>query len=298
MIAANPMSKSAPGSAIIANASTAAGTARRNRTLMDEVRRAARTPKATLAFIFLPLLIVAGTGLGWPAVLPHVAAAVAGACLVDLLIVAIGRGVWAWPTSAALSGLIVAFVLGLQEPVITTFFVGAIASLSKQLLRTRRGHLFNPAALALVVSVPLFGTGQSWWGALPDLPWPLFVLLVAGGAVLVDRLNKFPAVLSFLATYFGMLSYTALLDPTRVAELFRAPFLQAAIFLACFMLTDPPTSPGRQLDQVWVGALMAVVAVVAQVLGAGQSYLLVGLLAGDLALAVWRWTSRGLKPTA
>jgi polyisoprenoid-binding protein YceI/Na+-translocating ferredoxin:NAD+ oxidoreductase RnfD subunit len=243
--------------------------------------RLLRTPKGALAVIFVPLLALAGTAVGWQATLPHVAAAMIGACLVDLLIARIEADAWRWPSSALLSGLIVAFVLGPETPRAVTLAVGALATASKHVFRTRRGHVFNPAALALLVSVPLFGTSQSWWGALPDLPWPWLLLLLAGGAFIVDRLNKFPLVLSFLAAYFGLFTVAALANPARVAEMFRAPFVQAALFLALFMLTDPPTSPGRYADQLSNGALVATASCLAQLLGAGQSYLLIGLLVGN-----------------
>jgi hypothetical protein len=69
---------------------------------------------------------------------PHVAAAVLGACGVELSAAKALRRKLIWPSSALLSGMIVAFVLG---------------------------------------------TGQSWWGAGADVPWPFLVLLIAGGAV-------------------------------------------------------------------------------------------------------------------
>ena len=70
------------------------------------------------------------------------------------------------------------------------------------------------------------------------------------------------------------------------------PFVNAALFLAFFMLTDPPTSPGKRNDQVWFGGLVAIIAAIAQLVGVGQTYLLVGLLAGNLTLAVRRSLSR------
>ncbi len=88
------------------------------------------------------------------------------------------------------------------------------------------------------------------------------------------------------------------IDPVTAAELLRAPFLQAALFLALFMLTDPPTAPSRYTEQVLIGVLVAAASVTAEVLnasrvgkhlGAGQACLLVGLLAGDVALAVRHW---------
>ena len=107
--------------------------------------------------------------------------------------------------------------------------------------------------------------------------------------MVVERVNKFPVVLTFLGIYFALFTVLALVQPTGVAEMFRAPFLHAAVFLASFMLTDPPTAPGRYGEQVWVGALAAVVSVAAQVLGVGQGYLLVGLLAGNAAMFARSW---------
>jgi Na+-translocating ferredoxin:NAD+ oxidoreductase RnfD subunit len=256
---------------------------------LHRLGRFVRTPKGILTLIFLALLALAGSTVGWRVATTHVLAAVVGACAVDLFAARVASRAWSWPSSALLSGAIVAFVLGPETSWAVTLALGALASASKHILTTRRGQVFNPAALALLVSVPLFASGQSWWGALPDLSWPWLLVLLAGGAVVVDRVNKFPLVLTFLGTYFGLFTLAALVDPTRVAEMFRAPFLHAALFMALFMLTDPPTSPGRYREQVWIGALVAAISCAAQILGAGQDYLLLGLLAGNLALAAWWW---------
>ncbi len=267
--------------------------------LFERLRRFLRTPKGSLFAVFVPLLLVASSSVGLGAAMPHVAAAVAGACLIDLLVVRGLSGKWAWPSSALLSGMIVAFVLAPETPHVVTFVVGILASASKHILRTERGHLFNPAAIALVASIPLFATGQSWWGAVPDLGWPALVLMVLGGAFIVDRINKFPLVLAFTGTTFGLFTLVGLSDATRVAEMFREPFVQATLFLALFMLTDPPTSPGRYSDQIWIGVLVGAVSCIAQLAGVGQSYLLVGLLIGNAALAARRWaTGRVARPVA
>ena len=257
----------------------------RPRPRQNRFQRYVRSPKGTLTLVFLPLLYLAGLSTGWSLVIPHVLAALAGACLLDLVINAVARRSIAWPSSALLSGLIVAFVLGPIEPHSITFVVAALATISKHVLKTRQGHIFNPAALALVLSVPIFGTGQSWWGALANAPAFWLILLIAAGAFMLERLNKFPLALSFLGVYFGLFAFAGLVGPTHVAEMFRLPFVNAVFFLACFMLTDPPTSPGKLNDQLWFGGLVAIVAAVSQVEGVGQTYLLVGLLAGNLALA-------------
>ena len=143
-------------------------------------RQFLRTPKGTLLAIFAGLFAVGATAIGWPVAVPHMLAAVLGASLAELAASILDRRPLAWPSSAILSGMIVGFVLGPATPWAMTAAVGALATLGKHILATQRWHVFNPAALALLISVPLFGTGQSWWGALPDLNWPFLALLIAG----------------------------------------------------------------------------------------------------------------------
>lgn len=254
-----------------------------------QLRQFVRTPKGSLLAMFLLLFGLAATAVGWTVVLPHMLAATIGAVLPELGIARLEKRAQGWPSSALLSGMIVGFVLSPLTPLPVTAAAAILATLSKHILATSRWHLFNPAGLALLLSVPLFGTGQSWWGALPDLGWPFVLVLLATGAVIVDRINKFPLVLSFLGATFGLLTLVSYIAPLTTAELFRAPFLQATLFLALFMLTDPPTSPSRYKEQVAIGALVGASSIAAQLLGAGQSYLLVGLLVGNLALAGRRW---------
>ncbi|HEX6510353.1 MAG TPA: RnfABCDGE type electron transport complex subunit D, partial [Chloroflexota bacterium] len=235
-----------------------------------------------------PLFVLGAIAEGWSTVLPHMASAMAGAALVELLLARLEKRAIGWPSSALLSGSIVGFVLDPTTIPIVTFIVGATASASKYILATKRGHIFNPAALALIISIPTFATGQSWWGALPDLPWQFIAVLLIGGAFVVDRINKFPLVLSFATTYFSIFTLIALINPTAGAEMFRTPFVQSALFLALFMLTDPPTSPSRERDQLWIGALVAVLSCAAQLAGIGQAYLLVGVLLGNATLAAVR----------
>jgi len=251
-----------------------------------------RTPKGQLLCIFGVLLLIAAPFDGGLAVLPNIVVAALAACAVDLVYTYWESRRWIVPTSALLSGLIVAFILGAQEPWIAVFWVAGFASVTKHVFANQREHFFNPAALALLLSVPIFSSGQSWWGALGDAPGPFALVLIACGVFIVDRLNKFPLVLAFLGTYFVAFTAASIVNAGAVAEMFRSPFVQSALFLAFFMLTDPPTSPNRMRDQVVYGIVAALVAFVSQLAGAGQVYLLLGVLAANVWLAVRRWTQR------
>ena len=259
---------------------------------ISRLRQFLRTPKGALLAIFLGLFGVGASSVGWPVAAPHMIAAVLGAVVTELAVLRLNRRPWSFPSSALLSGMIVGFVLGPENtarhcrrgrhprhPVQAHHRHQAVARVQSG----RPGAAAGGAALR---------TGQSWWGALPDLGWPFAVVLLAAGAFIVDRINKFPLVLTFLGVLFALLGVVSKVDPVMAAELLRAPFLQASLFCALFMLTDPPTAPGRYTDQVAIGALAAGACVIAEWLGAGQTYLLVGLLFGNVLLAARRWINQ------
>ena len=103
------------------------------------------------------------------------------AALVDVIIVWGSDAVWTFPSGALLTGVLIAFVLSAQEPWYVVAITAGMAISGKRLLRTRLANIFNPAALALVISALAFSTGQSWWGALPDLGlFGVAVVLVVG----------------------------------------------------------------------------------------------------------------------
>jgi len=254
--------------------------------------RSLRTPKVQLLVIFVALLLVAAPPAGGLGLLPNLLAAVLPAVVIDGVWMAVESRRLRIPTSALLSAMIIFFILSTNESWLVVAWTSCFAILSKRIVRTSREHIFNPAALALLWAPIAFGSGESWWGGLADLSWAWIALVLVVGAFTVDRLNKFPLVLTFLAAYFGFFTLASLVIPQSVAEMFREPFLQAALFLAFFMLTDPPTSPNRYGDQVWYGLLAALGAGVAQLLGAGQVFLLVGVLVSNSALAIVRYARR------
>ena len=119
---------------------------------------------------------------------------------------------------------------------------GAVAGQSPSLgvlagstpFRTRSANVFNPAALAAGRRPScLPTTGQSWWGALPDLPPPaLMVLSAATDCSSPIRVNKMPLVLSFLGGYYLLFTVTAFASGSRARRrVYRAPDLHAVLFL-------------------------------------------------------------------
>ena len=239
------------------------------------------------------LVAAAAAGAGVALVAPLVAASVLAAIAVDVLILRVRDASWTFPDGALLTGLFVAMILSPHE----RWYVGAVTAVvgvcSKYVVRVRNANVFNPAALALVATFYVFDTGQSWWGALPELPAAALVVLFATGIFITRRVNKMAGVLAFLGCYYLLFTITAFVgEPGRVAELYRAPDLHAALFFAFFMVTDPPTSPPKPRDQITYGAITAVASYAAfELLGAAY-FLLAGLLVANVWEA-WRKSRRG-----
>ena len=229
-----------------------------------------------------------GIKLLWLGVL----ASLAAAGLTDMVILRLKKNAWEFPSGAILSALLVAMVLSPRVAWYETACAAAIAVLSKYAFRTKAANVFNPAALALVVVFYVFHTAQNWWGALPGITPFALVALFATGVFVTDRVNKMPLVLVFLGVYYLLFSLTAFFsNPAQVAEIFRTPDLQAVLFFAFFMLTDPPTSPVKYADQIVCGVLVAAASYAFFELLGAACFLLAGVLVGNVWEARRRYFS-------
>ena len=251
-----------------------------------------KTPKGLLTIILVMLVAMAAPGEGVRSVLIGLGTATLAAALVDALILRAMKRAWEFPSGAVLTALIVGMVLRAQEPWYVITITAVAAVVSKYVLRSRSANVFNPAALAIIASFYVFHTGQSWWGALPEVTPVAQLVLVAAGVFIADRVNKMPLVLTFLGAYFLLFTVTAFVsDPRWVSEIFRPPDLEAVLYFAFIILTDPPTSPAKYPDQVVCGIIVAVVSYVFFEWAGVVYYLLAGVLAGNVWEA-WRRANR------
>jgi Na+-translocating ferredoxin:NAD+ oxidoreductase RnfD subunit len=254
------------------------------------MKRFFKTPKGILLLIFAALIVLAAPHEEWHRVMPQLHAAILAAGLVDLLILRYRHQRWEFPSGAILTAMIVTMVMSPFGPWWVPAVISAAAVASKYVLRYHAANIFNPAALGLVLAYYAFGSGESWWGALPELPLWGIAVLVAAGVFVADRVNKLPAVVAFLGAYYTLFTVMAFAgDPKPVAEIFRTPDLQTALYFAFFMLTDPPTAPTRYQDQIVFAALVAVSSfAIYQWLGVVY-YLSAGLLIGNTWEAMRRY---------
>ena len=253
-----------------------------SRPLYRAARRFFKSPKGLLLLVLAAFTACVTLALPASDLLPGLLLATVAAVSTDLLLVWRKQRVVV-PDGALLTGLITALLLRPQEPWYVFVAAPVVAIAAKHLLRTRWSNVFNPAALAIVAASLLFGSGQSWWGALPDLGAFGVAALLIAGIFVAGRINKLPMVLAFIGAYFTLFTIAGFFGhAARTAEVFVAPDLHAVLFFAFFMLDDPPTSPVRYEDQVVFGLAVATLAYFLFMTQGPVYYLSAALLAGNL----------------
>ena len=262
----------------------------------DRLVRFAKTPKGYVTGGLVLVTMIAGlTPIGHPA-LPHVLEAVAVAIVFDWLVALVLKRPASFSVGGIITALIIADVLSGLTPPYVVVLTTVVALASKHILKRGRKPVFNPAAVGLVVSLGLFSSAQSWWAGMPLMTWWHLPILLAVGAFVAMRVRKYPQVVAFLGTYVLLLLVMAAghvgLPSATAADALRPPFINAALFLSFFMLTDPPTTPATLREQLQFSVIAATVSVVVYALFGGLAYLLVGLLAGNLWTVGLAWVSK------
>jgi ferredoxin-NADP reductase len=158
--------------------------------------------------------------------------------------------------SAVITALILFFLFAPAFRLLDVHIVALATALgvaSKYLIAPRKQHLLNPAAFG-AACLSLTGYFEAWWWvAQPEL----FIPLVLVGSAVVAKVRRWPMVLALLITGAVVFLSEALLRGTSMdTALWRYTVTGPALFLACFMLTEPFTTPPTTKQQIGYGALV------------------------------------------
>ncbi|HET7059874.1 MAG TPA: hypothetical protein VFH99_00945 [Candidatus Saccharimonadales bacterium] len=134
---------------------------------------------------------------------------------------------------------------------------GGLAMASKYMLAWRKKHIFNPAAIAVVLTSIGAGQAASWWVG----SGPMLAFVLIGGLLLARKVRRFQMIIIFvMVSYIATAIYVALGHGMGhgqiLAALHKITFNSAVFFLAFVMLTEPQTSPARAREQRWCAALV------------------------------------------
>lgn len=161
--------------------------------------------------------------------------------------------------TAAESWLITALILFLVlKPVASpadaaTIAVAALLAVSsKFVLTTRRGHLANPVAFALVILM-LLGSGSAYWWVGSPLLLPLTSIVTL---LILYKLRRFLLAGSFLVGFLLLFVATHGLQTETIPLLWAAIASGPLVFFIGIMLTEPQTAPHSYRARLVFGALV------------------------------------------
>jgi len=241
-----------------------------------------RIPKVQLILILL--LITLSTLLYYP--LLTVARIVTLSVLFttgsDLLFAYLRKHTLFVPYAAMVTGLILSLTINPHHPWYGILLISVIASGAKHFLRFSNRHIFNPAAIGLVVGSILFHDTVSWWGVsfqileLAPLNIVAFLILLLPLLVSGIRMKRYGSTSAFLLIYSvlrfiqnNVSPLMTITDPT-------------VLFFAITMLPEPMTSPIHLGKQILYGAFVAAAAIVYFYLPFSRSLLATNLLPDGL----------------
>ncbi|MFY4776694.1 RnfABCDGE type electron transport complex subunit D [Metabacillus sp. RGM 3146] len=275
--------------------SKAAQNAKAEKETPNSLEKFLRTPKGYLLAVLLVLALIGDLNTNAITGLKSTGIAVGTAVLLDFILSLRYKKKLRLPDGGILTGLIIALVLNIAEQWYVPAIASAAAILSKHILKMKKKPIFNPAAFGLLAVLLIFSSGQSWWGSLSLLPSWFVILVLIGGYMVTNKVNKFPQVFAFIGTYCLIILIMAYFGTGDVTNALRNPFVNSALFLAFFMVTDPPTSPAKYKDQVLFGFIAATISCADYLIFGGLSYLLIGLLAAN----AWKaWGTKKKLPVA
>jgi ferredoxin-NADP reductase/Na+-translocating ferredoxin:NAD+ oxidoreductase RnfD subunit len=218
-----------------------------------------------LTLYYLIALVLAAIGLSAQGILHFGVTAIAASTLILVaacwVINKIFAAIFQAPTNVE-SVYITALILALIIPPMTssttvniTFLLAAsgLATASKYILTIRKKHVFNPAAIAVVLTAIGPRQSASWWvGTTALLP-----VVIIGGILLVRKIRRGRMVFSFFASaLLATIVYTLLAHGNVLSALNKTLLTSAMFFLGFVMLTEPSTAPPTAGKQTWYAILV------------------------------------------
>lgn len=157
--------------------------------------------------------------------------------------------------SVYITALILALIISPPKTTGQLMFLAwaaVFAIASKYILAINKKHVFNPAAIAMVIWAFGFSQYASWWtGTLFMAP---FVFVV--GFLITRKIKRTSLVVSFFATAIVFtLGYVMLKGQNNFLVVKEAILYSPMMFFAFIMLTEPATTPPTKKLQIIYGAL-------------------------------------------
>lgn len=156
------------------------------------------------------------------------------------------------PTAGVVSALIIFLLSDTNSTLYQVLFAIFVAIGGKQFIRFNKNHIFNPAALGLVVA-GIFGLPITWWG----VSWgyiPLILIILGAGWVSLFTIRQHLIIIPFIiVTIFASWLLIGSID-TALNQLLVGSFW----FFTLVMLPEPMTAAHFTKTRIIYGMLVAI----------------------------------------
>jgi len=165
--------------------------------------------------------------------------------------------------TALILALLISPPLAGQYLAIVLFLIwaGIWGMAAKFILAFGRKHIFNPAAVALVITSLAIGQSATWWIATI---WMMPFILI-GGLLITRKIHRFDLVISFAGTALAATIFMAFFRSSsfpNLLTLFRQILIDSPIiFFALVMLTEPLTTPPTRSRRIIYGVITGLLSI-------------------------------------
>lgn len=160
--------------------------------------------------------------------------------------------------SVYISSLILSLIISPATDLHGLIFLGWAATLTtsgKYILAIKKKHIFNPVAIAVVLTAFVLGSSATWWVGT----WFMLPFVAVGGALIVRKIQREDLFFSFLITAVVVTALISFVSGTFNLSYLQKIFLDTPIiFFGVIMLTEPLTTPPKKSLRIWYGALVGV----------------------------------------
>ncbi|MBI3984350.1 MAG: oxidoreductase [Candidatus Levybacteria bacterium] len=134
--------------------------------------------------------------------------------------------------------------------ILASFFAMA----SKYILSFNKKHVFNPVAISVLIMLLFTIGGASWW-----VGTTVMLLPVLFGLLVIRKIQRASLVLTFLITSLSAMEFFSVISGFDALLILQNTLLESPLlFFAFVMLTEPSTTPPRQILQIYYGAIVGI----------------------------------------
>lgn len=133
------------------------------------------------------------------------------------------------------------------------FWSGVLAISSKYILAINKKHIFNPVAIAVILTDIGIGISANWWtGTTAMMPF-----VVIGGLLIVKKIRKEYFIFTFFIVALATVGIFSMLSGGNYIEYIQKTLLHSSLFFLGFvMLTEPLTTPPTKNLQIIYAAIV------------------------------------------